>query len=158
GFIFSCITCSDLMLLSYFGMDMLYTHALDNVFLKSGILDFLHVKVLGLPFLMFTQLFNALFIALDRSRLLIWGAVAGNIAVIFFDYGLIFGNFGLPVLGVQGASWASLTGEVVLAATTFAVYCLRGLHIAYPIVKGAKKDSAVIRNMIQVSTPLVLQY
>jgi len=158
GLLLSAVTCVSLMALSYMGMDLLYSYALDNTFLKDGIVSFLHIKVLGLPFLMFTQLFNALFIALGRSRLLIWGALTSNLTIVCLDYGLIFGNFGLPALGVQGAAWASLAGEVVLALTTFLIYRWRGLHREFPVLSGAGKDKQIIRNIIKVSTPLVLQY
>lgn len=158
GIILSIITCSILICLSFLGMDLLYTHALDNQDLKPSILQYLHIKVWGLPFLMFTQLFNALFIALGRSKLLIWGAICSNAAIILLDYGLIFGNWGLPKLGVYGAAWASLIGEIVLAITTYLVYRWRGLHQAYPLFHKTFIDNKLIKNIIQVSIPLVLQY
>lgn len=158
GLLLSLATCITLMAVSYAGMDLLYEKTLDNSSLKTGIVSYLRVKVLGLPFLMFTQLFNALFIALGRSRLLIWGAVVSNLTIVLLDYGLIFGNFGLPAMGVQGAAWASLTGEIVLALTTFTIYRWRGLHKEYPILSGAVKDKKIIQNIIKVSTPLILQY
>lgn len=158
GLLLSLGTCIVLMAVSYMGMDVLYEHALENTSLKTGIVSFLQVKVIGLPFLMFTQLFNALFIALGRSRLLIWGAVASNLTIVFLDYGLIFGHFGLPAMGVQGAAWASLTGEIVLALTTFGIYRWRGLYKEYPILSGAIRDQKIIQNIIKVSTPLILQY
>src|SRR5690606_29384941 len=48
GLLLSAVTCVSLMALSYMGMDLLYSYALDNMFLKDGIVSFLHIKVLGL--------------------------------------------------------------------------------------------------------------
>lgn len=158
GLILSAITCASLLLLSFLGMDLLYTYALENQYLKPGIIDYLHVKVWGLPFLMITQLFNGLFIALGRSRLLIWSAIFSNITIVILDYGLIFGNFGFPALGVQGAAWASLIGEIVMAITTILVLLGRKIHLEIPIFKNTFIDKKVLQGIVKVSIPLVLQY
>lgn len=152
------ITCTLLLVLAFLGMDYLYEIALDNQSLKPHIIDYLSIKVWGLPFLMITQLFNALFITLGRSKLLIWGAVFSNVLIITLDYGLIFGHWGLPKLGVQGAAWASLLGEVVLASTTILLFYIRKIHKQFSLFKQTYLDKSIIKNIITISTPLVLQY
>ncbi len=147
-----------LLLSSLLFMDFFYTHTLDNKALKEPIINYLQVKIWGLPFLVFTQMFNSLFIAINRSKLLIWSALVSNMIVVVFDYGLIFGNLGMPKLGVQGAAWAALLGEIALALTTFMVYLSRGLKKLYPIFTKARLESSILKNILTVSTPLVLQY
>ncbi|KKL05808.1 hypothetical protein LCGC14_2602340, partial [marine sediment metagenome] len=62
--------------------------------------------------------------ALERTRVVLWMTVAAvglNIAV---NYALIFGNWGMPELGVEGAAWASLVvnGASVLALVAYVIH------------------------------------
>jgi Na+-driven multidrug efflux pump len=54
---------------------------------------------------------NALLVGINRSNLLIAGTAAEAAANVLFDYSLIFGHFGMPRLGFNGAAYASVIAE-----------------------------------------------
>src|ERR1043166_1725106 len=82
---------------------------------------FLRIRIWGLPFLYIYQMRNALLISINQSRYLIIGTLAETIANIFFDYSLIFGHFGLPALGFNGAAIASIIAEITGLLTIFSL-------------------------------------
>lgn len=77
-------------------------------------------------------------------------AAASNLINIVLDYGLIFGHFGLPALGVRGAALASLTAQtcgflmMVVAARRMLGVRLRHL---------AQFSLANIKSLIRLSAP-----
>ena len=64
--------------------------------------------------------------ALERTQVVLWITVLGALANAVANYGLIFGNWGLPEMGIRGAAVASvLTHAVSLVAVV--IYVLRAL-------------------------------
>lgn len=52
--------------------------------------------------------------AMDRARMVLWGSLAGAVLNAVLDYGLIFGNFGLPEMGLRGAAVASVVTQTLI--------------------------------------------
>src|SRR4029079_19306531 len=74
-------------------------------------INFLHIRIWGLPFLYIYQMRNALLVGTNNSRYLVSGTLAETVANIFFDYTFIFGHFGSPEMGLNGAAFASIIAE-----------------------------------------------
>lgn len=55
------------------------------------------------------------------TKTTMWVTLAGNIINIVLDYGLIFGKWGLPRLGIVGAAWATV---ISCALMTLVFVCL----------------------------------
>jgi MATE family multidrug resistance protein len=55
--------------------------------------------------------FSSFFRGIGDTRTPLYAALVANIANAILDYGLIFGHFGLPAWGVEGAGTATALGE-----------------------------------------------
>lgn len=76
--------------------------------------EIVQILALGLPA-------HALFIAcsmflegIKRAEVGFWVMFVANIVNAFFDYGLIYGAFGMPELGAFGAAWTSTIVRIVM--------------------------------------------
>lgn len=158
GMMLSVLFSLGLMLMSLwlapiiFGLSL---HDPENVFLN---INYLYVRVWGLPFLMLTQLANAFFISINKSRFLIYGSLAGTLTNIVFDYLLIFGNLDFPRLGLTGAAIASILGEVAYCVTMYGAYYFNRLYREYRIHKFLRFDGALSRRSLKIALPLIVQY
>lgn len=147
-----------LMALSFITAPYLFGAALHNDTNTHLTVEFLNVRVWGLPFLMLTQLANAFYIATSQSRFLIHGSIVGNAVNIIFDYGLIFGALGLPEWGLVGAAAASVLGEVAFCITMFSIFYIKKMQHKFPILSTGRFDMGMARRSLVIASPLILQF
>lgn len=120
--------------------------------------NFLRIRIWGLPFLYIYQMRNALLISINQSKYLIIGTLAETIANIFFDYAFIFGYFGFPALGFNGAAYASIIAECTGLITIFGIIHFRGIGKNIHLFKNKKINRSATKLILQQSSPIVLQF
>lgn len=126
--------------------------------LSSKAMGFLSIRIWGLPFLYLYQMRNALLVGTNQSKLLIWGTLAETIANVILDYGLIFGNLGLPALGFNGAAYASVCAEFIGMAVVFAIISGKGMGKKFGLFSSMRFEWSTTKTILVQSSPLVLQY
>jgi len=127
----------------------------DNIRLS---ISYLSIRTWGLPFWMATQLFNAFYISIGRSRVIIWGAITATAANIFFDYCFIFGHMGFPKMGLRGAGYASIIAEATYLLTVASMYYFRKLHIDYQLHIIKNFSLQLSKQTFIVASPLIIQF
>lgn len=121
-------------------------------------MSFLRIRIWGLPFLYLFQMGNAFLVASLNSRLLIVGFLVEAGVNILFDYLLIFGKWGFPVMGFNGAAVASVIAEAAGFLTVFAVLIQAGLKKQYNLLHSFAYDKEKSRQILNIATPLVFQF
>src|SRR5580658_7298738 len=109
------------ILITWFLAPVVLSWSLHSAGLRDEAIGFLRIRIWGLPFLYIYQMRNALLVGTNQSRFLIYGTLAETVVNITLDYGLIFGHFGLPMLGFNGAAYASVIAEASGMVVVFAV-------------------------------------
>ena len=125
---------------------------------QEMIIDFLKIRIWGLPFLFIYQMRNALLVGTNQSKYLVAGTAAETIANIFFDYGLIYGRFGLPELGFNGAAYASIIAEFTGMIVVFIVIHFKGISKRFSLFSNNKYDRINTRLILVQSSPLIFQH
>jgi len=126
--------------------------------LREQAISFLRIRIWGLPCLYVYQMRNALLVGTNQSKFLVFGTLAETVVNITLDYGLIFGHFGLPALGFNGAAWSSIIAEASGMLVVFAVIHAKGISQELQLYKHWIVDKSNARLIIIQSTPLVFQY
>jgi putative MATE family efflux protein len=134
-----------------------------NTFLHSEItykkaISFLHIRILGLPFLYLYQMRNAFLVGTNQSKYLVAGTVAEALSNVFFDYVLIFGKLGFPQMGFNGAAYASIISEIMGLFVIFIVIKQKGMDKRFSLWKDKQWNSIIARSILKISGPLVLQH
>lgn len=76
-------------------------------------LQYLEWRVYGFFFIFLAVIFRAYYVAITRTKILTINSIVMVLSNVVLNYGLIFGKFGLPALGVAGAAIASSVAELV---------------------------------------------
>ncbi len=126
--------------------------------LREQAVSFLRIRIMGLPFLYVYQMRNALLVGTNQSKFLVYGTLAETLVNIGLDYGLIFGHFGLPAMGFNGAAVASIFAEATGMLVVFLVIHARGISRELQLYKHWRFDPGTSRLILVQSSPLVFQF
>ena len=87
----------------------------------NAMTEFLTFRSWGLFFAALQASLFAFFIGLGRTKIIISATLLMAVTNISLDYGLIFGQLGLPELGMKGAAIASSVSEMLTFLFLFSV-------------------------------------
>ena len=86
--------------------------------------DYMRIALFGIFPAMLIMTLKSFFLAVSQARIILWATLIGAAFNLIANYALIFGNFGFPEMGVQGAAVASVLSQtlalviLVVRATT----------------------------------------
>jgi MATE family multidrug resistance protein len=96
--------------------------------------------------------------AINNTKLPMWIVLGGNAINVVGNYVLIFGNFGMPEMGLMGAGLstfvARMFGPIVIIAVFFTAKEYRSYKEGY---KKGQSTAAQRRTMVRTSLPISLQ-
>ena len=119
--------------------------------------EFLRIRIWGLPFLYIYQMRNALLVGTNQSKYLVAGTLAEAVANVFFDYTLIFGKWGLPELGFNGAAIAFIIAEFIGMFVIYLVISAKGISKRFALLKNVHWDKQNAKSILNMSGPLIFQ-
>ncbi|MGL5786311.1 MAG: MATE family efflux transporter [Bacteroidales bacterium] len=139
-----------------FGKDAMYAF-MSSENIANAATRFLDVRIWGVFFVFPNVMFRAFFVGIQRTKVLSANAIVMAVVNIILDYGLIFGNLGLPEMGLEGAALASVIAEGV-SLLFFVIYLIAAVDWKkYGFKWELKYDLKVIRSMLDVSVFTMLQ-
>jgi MATE family multidrug resistance protein len=86
--------------------------------------DYLRVVALAAPLKLTTTAISQCLLGLHRPGIVFIGTLGGIVANVFFNWLLIYGNWGFPAMGVAGAAWGT-NAAVLVEMIVMGVYVLR---------------------------------
>ena len=124
----------------------------------ESIVSFLKIRIWGLPFLYIYQMRNALLVGTNQSRYLVAGTFAEAATNFILDYLLIFGKFGFPEMGFNGAAVASVIAEFTGMFVIYLVIRKKGISKRFSLFKHTAWNSANAKLIATISSPIAFQY
>lgn len=119
--------------------------------------DFIFFRFLGIPFFLMSVSFRGFFFGINKTKIFMVSGILTNILNIIFNYMLIYGNFGMPRMGVAGSGLGSTLATVFDAAFYFIIILLPSYRNKFQIFKNFKVNFNVIKNIYKISLPVSFQ-
>lgn len=150
---------------AFFGILVTYTFApalmrsvIHNPAISTQVIDFLLIRIWGLPLLYLYVMRNALLVGTNNTRFLVWGTLSEAVTNIVLDYGLIYGKLGMPEIGFNGAAYASIIAEGVGLVVIYAIIHGKKFHKSFGFFDQPRIDGSMLKLILVYSSPLVAQY
>jgi putative MATE family efflux protein len=145
-----------------FSMMQFFSGDLMRLFIRSDEVyhytqEFIKYRSYGIFFASVNMLFNGFYIGIARTKVITWATLLMALVNIVLDYGLIFGNLGLPEMGIGGAGLATsiAEGSGTVFFILFTLIKLDGRK--FDLYKLAKFDEVLYKKIIKVASPVMLQ-
>ncbi len=114
-------------------------------------LAYLHIMLWGLPAFSMTQVYAGTLRETGETKLPMYAGVAAVFVNLVFNYLLIFGHFGFPKLGVEGAAIATVISRYVeLSIVAFVTHThanrfpfIRGIYRTLRVPGGLARDITI---------------
>lgn len=146
------------ILITYILAPYFLSSALTSARVEQEAIDFLKIRVWGLPFLYLFQLGNGLLIGTNNTRYMKYAFIAEAGFNIFLDYVLIFGNWGFPRIGFNGAAYASIGAEVIAVIVIYGVIIYKKFNKRFSLFSHLRYNASLAGLVFRQSAPLVLQW
>lgn len=157
GSLFVLLLGSILFSILYFFSDQLLYMLIDSPNIYDASIEYIKYRRYGIMFVCFNFLYRALYIGISDTKVITYSTIIMAIVNIFLDYCLIFGNFGLPEMGIGGAALASFYAEVS-AFVFFTIYSyIKLTKKDYGMFKIHKLEPELMGRILKIATPTMIQ-
>jgi MATE family multidrug resistance protein len=158
GMIISLCFSLMLMLITFICLPSFLSWVLHHEQVQTIALEYLNIRISGLPFLFMFQLANGFFMGTTNTKYLVYGTIVQAGLNILLDYTFIFGHWGFPQLGFKGAAVASVIAEVAGMLVIYFVLFKKRFHIQFQLFRFLRYRSDTSKPIIKTALPLMGQY
>lgn len=157
SFWITCVVGGAISSMLFFGADSIYAlYGVPEKMIHLGA-PFLRLKAIAI-FCMFVYFaFIGFLRGIKKPRIPMQIFVMGGLIFLFFDYGLIFGSFGLPQMGLQGSALASVIqyGTMLCAAFSYVLFSPKNRKYGISLFLHLASWQNIV-NIFKYSWPVVL--
>jgi MATE family multidrug resistance protein len=119
-------------------------------------ISYFRITISSAPFTLILLASVGFFRGIQNSRTPMFIAFLANGLQLLLDYGLIYGNFGLPSLGLRGAAIAAWIAQLTGATVSLAIFFVSRRTAAYRAV-GWQISIAKLRPLFRIGGDLALR-
>lgn len=131
-----------------------YAH---NEAVAKGQIEYINIRGYGLFFAMVSLSINAYFMAMGKTSAVFLSAIVTACSNIFLDYSLIFGHFGLPEMGLEGAAIASTLSDGLGMVFLIIVLSRSQSRKDHKLFAQLSYNTKSFKELIKLGTPIMLQ-
>lgn len=156
AFSFGMAVC--LLILMYFSAAPLIRLLITSDSIYGATYEFFTWRIWGFLFAFVNVMFRGLYIGITRTKVLTMNAVVMALVNVVLDYALVFGELGLPEMGVRGAALASVIAEAS-SLIFFLLYTYYKVDLKkYGLNRFGQFDLSMVLRILRISCFTMVQY
>lgn len=119
--------------------------------------EYIFYRFLGIPFFLISVSYRGFYFGVSKTKIFMISGIITNLLNIIFNYIFIFGNFGMPRMGLAGAGLGSTLASSFDFFFYTAIMFLPSYRNKFKNFKKIKIDWEVIKAIWKISIPVSLQ-
>jgi len=140
------------------GVPLVMKYAVSSPEVYDATIAYLDWRIYGFFFAFINAIFRSFYVGITQTRILTTSAILMAITNILFDYILIFGHFGFPRLGIEGAGISSVIAEIVTLIYVIVYTFLRADTKLYGLFQLKKVEFKTVLQILDLSIFIMFQY
>ena len=116
------------------------------------------IMCIGGVFPIIAAAIGGFFSGLGATRIVMWVNLSAMAVNIILDYIMIFGRFGFPEMGIDGAAWATVAAGAFSMLFFFTILFSRKYRLKYSIFKGIQFDKELLFRLVRFGFPNGVQF
>ncbi|MCF6170465.1 MAG: MATE family efflux transporter [Bacteroidales bacterium] len=144
-------------LLLRYGSVYILEHIVQSQRIYQGTMEFLEYRSFGIFFAFMNMTFRAFYVGLTKTKVITYTTVVLAAVNVVLDYALIFGEWGFPEMGLQGAALASVIAEA-FALLFFVIYTFSAIRFPeYALFRFHDISFSRMKAILAISVPMMMQ-
>lgn len=157
GFYFLILLAGVIIIASQFALPLILHQIIKSEEIYSAALLYLNWRIYGLLFAFIIVAFRAYYIGTARTKILSACSLAMVVVNIICNYVLVFGKFGFPALGIEGAGMGSCIAELSAASVFILYYRFTTNGRLFEPVSNIKRQWRELKRILHLSGWTMLQ-
>lgn len=132
-------------------------HAVEDPATADSMQRFLYYRSFGYFFCITGLAINGFYSGIGRTKIIMYSTSITALLNVVLDYGMIFGNLGMPKWGIEGAAIATVISEAAAFFFSLIYLLWDRKNRMYEVTKKIKIKIEIIIDVLKVSWPLMVQ-
>ena len=145
------------ILLKFFGQAFFSSILNDETVVNLSV-QYLEIRAWGVVFSFLGTVLMSFYMGLGRMKIIIWSVVVMSGMNVVLNWILIFGHFGFPALGIEGAAIASTLAEIIAFFILAGYSVLQKHHVEFGFYRLGSISRKTIIAITDLSAPIVGQF
>ena len=142
-------------LFGIFGTEFYASSQTSNPEIKEMVVQYLQICCIASFGIVFFSIFEKLLQATGHSMYSTIAQITGAVANIILDPILIYGLFGLPAMGVAGAAYATIIGQIASTLLGLIFHLKKNKEISNGL-RFMKPDAKIIKSIYSIGLPAII--
>lgn len=130
--------------------------ASDEISLINGV-AYLKIQMMGFVFMALTTTVTATLRGVGDSRTAMIYNVVANVVNVCFNWILIYGHLGFPMMGVAGASLATVIGQTAAFVMAAIAVMKKGGYLHLSFRESFMPDKEILTNIFKIGIPAMIE-
>jgi MATE family multidrug resistance protein len=119
--------------------------------------DYIYFRFMGIPAFLISVSYRGFFFGIGKPKIFMFAGLMTNLLNVFFNAIFIYGNLGMPRMGLAGAGLGSTLATIFDVLFYMVVILLPSYRRQYKPFKNFKFNLAVIKSIYKLSLPVSFQ-
>jgi MATE family, multidrug efflux pump len=119
--------------------------------------EYIFFRFLGIPFFLISVSYRGFFFGINKTKIFMFSGVLTNLLNVIFNYMFIYGEFGLPRMGLAGAGLGSTIATTFDGMFYLIIILLPSYRKRYQNFRNLRIDTNIIKGIFKISLPVSFQ-
>ena len=140
----------------FFAYDVAHFFAADPV-VGGYAGQYIFYRFIGIPFFLISVSFRGFYFGINKTKIFMYAGIITNLLNIFFNYMFIYGQLGMPRMGIAGSAIGSTLATLFDTLFYLVILVQPAYRLKFKNFSSLRVNFGLIKNIYKISIPVSFQ-